>query len=336
MQRKIIAAAVFASLPLIASAQSSVTIYGVADAAISREDNGAANGSRTVVGTGNQSGSRIGFKGVEDLGNGLKAAFQLEAGVAMDTGAADTALFGRRAVVGLQGNFGSLMIGRDYTPVADVAAATDIMGQGLYGTNLNAFGTNKLTRRISNSVNYRSNSMGGLVFGAAHGLGETLTGPSQDLTGVSAAYTNGPVYVGAAYQVFERVAAGDDKELIVGAGFKFADFEVKGGYIRADPNGANNKFEQINLGASYTMAANKFFLQLQQNEIETGAKGNEWAVGYTYSLSKRTNVYAAYANMRNNNRATFGINSGSTNVTPPTTALGADPKALSLGVRHSF
>ena len=336
MQRKIIAAAVFASLPLIASAQSSVTIYGVADAAIAREDTGAINGSRTVVNSGNQSGSRIGFKGVEDLGNGLKAAFNLEAGVALDTGAADTALFGRRSVVGLQGNFGSVMIGREYTPVADVAAMTDILGQGLYGTNLNAFGAGRLTRRISNSVNYKSNSLSGFQLGLAYGAGEVNVGPSQNLKGISGSYSNGPVYVGAAYQVYQRVTTGDDKELIVGAGFKFADFEVKGGYLRADPDGANNKFEQIDLGASYAVAANKFFVQLQQNKLEGGAKGNEWALGYTYSLSKRTNLYAAYATMRNNDRATFGINSGSTNVTPVATALSADPKALSLGVRHSF
>ena len=99
MQVKLLAAVVFASLPLAASAQSSVTVYGVMDAAIAHEDTGAPNGSRNVVNSGNQSSSRLGFKGTEDLGNGLKAMFNIEAGVALDTGAADSALFGRRAVV---------------------------------------------------------------------------------------------------------------------------------------------------------------------------------------------------------------------------------------------
>ncbi len=336
MQRKFLAAAVFASFPLVAAAQSSVTLYGVADAAIAREDTGATNGSRTVVNSGNQSGSRIGFRGVEDLGNGLKAAFTLEAGANLDTGTTDTALFGRRAVVGLQGGFGSVMIGREYTPVADIAAQTDITGQGLYGSNLNSFGALRLTRRISNSVNYKSNVMGGFKFGLAYGAGEQLTGPSQNLKGISADYTNGPFYVGAAYQTFQRLVTGDDKELIVGAGFKFGAVDLKASYAEADPEGANNKFEQINLGLSYTLEANKFFLTLQQNKLDGGAKGNEWGLGYTYSLSKRTNLYAAYATMRNNDKAVFGINSASTNVTPPAAALGADPKALSLGVRHAF
>ncbi|MFP5390581.1 MAG: porin [Gammaproteobacteria bacterium] len=336
MQRKILAAAVFA-FPLVAAAQSSVTIYGIADAAIAREDTGAPSGARTVVNSGNQSGSRIGFRGVEDLGNGLKAAFTLEAAVNMDTGTADTnTLFGRRAVVGLQGDFGSVMIGREYSPVADVAAAADITGQGLYGSNLNSFGTGRLTRRISNSVNYKSNVYSGFQVGLAYSAGEQNTGPSQNLKGISANYSANGFYVGGAYQTTERVAAGDDKEWIVGAGYKFGDFDVKASYARADGYGPANKFEQANLGASYALGANKFFVTLQQNKLEGGAKGNEWALGYTYALSKRTNLYAAYATMRNNNKATFGINSGATNVTPPSTALGADPKALSLGIRHLF
>ena len=336
MQRKFLAAALFASFPLVAAAQSSVTIYGIADAAIAREDSGVAGGKRTVVNSGNQSGSRIGFRGVEDLGNGLKAAFNLEAAANLDTGTADTALFGRRAVVGLQGNFGSVMIGREYTPVADIAAQTDITGQGLFGGNLNSFGAMRLTRRISNSVNYKSNVMGGFKVGLAYGAGEQTTGPSQNLKGISADYSYGVFYVGGAYQTYERLASGDDKELFVGAGLKLGPADVKFSYASANPEGLNNKFEQYNLGASYTMEANKFFVNVQQSKLASGARGTGWSLGYTYAMSKRTNLYAAFANMSNNNKATFGINSAATNVTPPVTALDADPKALSLGVRHSF
>jgi predicted porin len=151
--------------------------------------------------------------------------------------------------------------------------------------------------------------------------------------------------VGTAYQTFERTSRSKDKELIVGAGVKFGDFEVKANYMRADlsetavittATPAVYDFEQANIGAAYTLGANKFFANIQRDEMDNGAKGTGWSVGYTYSLSKRTNVYAAYATMRNNNRAAFGVFSGATNVTPPSSAPGADPKALSLGVRHSF
>lgn len=337
MKFKLLAAAFLASVPFFASAQSSVTIYGVADAALAKEDTGAPGGSRTVVNSGNQSTSRFGFRGVEDLGNGLKAAFNMEAGVALDTGAGDSALFGRRAVVGLQGSFGSVMIGREYTPIADVANASDINGQGFYGTNLNSFGTLRLTRRISNSLNYRSASMSGFKFGASYGLGETVTGPSLDLKGVSAEYANGPVYLGAGYHTVERLSSGNDKEYIVGAGFKVTEaIEIKGNYMVADPTGANNEYKQINAGASYTFGANKIFGNFQQSKLENGAKGNGYSFAYSYALSKRTNIYAAVATIKNNNRGTFGILSAGGNVTPPATALGADPKAYTVGVRHSF
>jgi predicted porin len=75
---------------------------------------------------------------------------------------------------------------------------------------------------------------------------------------------------------------------------------------------------------------------LQRNEIESGARGNAWALAYAYALSKRTNVYTTYGSMRNNARGVFGLNSSSTNVTPPATALGADPSAFTVGVRHAF
>jgi predicted porin len=336
MQVKLLAVALLASIPLAASAQSSVTVYGVMDAAIAKEDTGAANGKRTAVNSGNQSSSRFGFRGTEELGNSLKAVFNVEGGFALDTGVGDTALFGRRAVVGLTGGFGSLMIGREYTPIADVAKETDVLGQGFYGSNLSAFGSGKLTRRISNSVNYKSNAMAGFKLGAAYAAGEVNTGPSGNLMGVSAEYNNGGFYVGGGYHTFERVVTGDDKEMIVGAGFKFGAFEVKGNYIKADPTGANNQFEQMNLGGAWGVAAHKVFANYQTNELETGAKGHGVTLAYTYALSKRTNVYASYATLSNNSKGLFGLTSAGTSITPPATAPGADPKALSLGVRHTF
>jgi len=346
MQRKLIAAALFASFPLIAAAQSSVTIYGIADAGIERRDTGAANGTSTAVASGNQSSSRIGFRGIEDLGNGLKATFNLEAAVAVDTGAHDqSSLFSRRAVVGLQGAFGQINIGREYTPVADIAGLSDINGQGLYGNNLSMFGANRMTRRISNSVNYKSNPIGGLRVGAAYGAGEQPTGPSQNLIGVSADYntkfgTTG-LYLGGAYQTYKRVGNEQDSEMILGAGLAMGAFEIKANMARANQANAvasgpafRHDFEQFNIGASYTLGASKFFTNYQHNEMSNGPEGDGFSLGYTYSLSKRTNFYAAYATMRNEAGANFGISSGQNVV--PAGALGADPKVATVGIRHTF
>jgi predicted porin len=336
MQVKLLAAALFTSLPLLASAQSSVTLYGIVDGSIAHEDTGAPNGSRNVVNSGNQSTSRFGFRGTEDLGNGLKALFNVEGGIALDTGAADAALFGRRAVVGIEGAFGTVTIGREYTPISDVANATDINGQGFYGTNLNSFNAGRLTRRISNSVSYRSQSMAGFKLALGYGLGETATGPSQDLMGIAASYTIGNLYLGAGYHTIERVASGDDKDMIIGAAYKLGDFDLKGNYMSADPTGANNKYEQINFGISYTFGANKLFSNYQRSELESGARGNGYSLAYSYTLSKRTNVYAAYATIKNNATGLFSINSAGATIVPPAGAPGSDPSGLTVGVRHSF
>ncbi len=210
------------------------------------------------------------------------------------------------------------------------------MGQGFYGSNLSSFASGKLTRRISNSVNYKSPVMSGFKFMAAYSAGEAATGPSMNLMGVAGEYKMGNLYVGAGYHTFKRLATGSDKEFMFGAGYKMGAFEVKGNYMEADPTGANNQYDQINLGVSYTMDANKFFFNYQANELETGAKGNSFSLAYSYTLSKRTNLYTSYAKMRNNSKGTFGLQSGGTSVAPSATQLGADPSAFTIGVRHSF
>lgn len=329
MQFKRLAAALVASLPLFAHAQSNVTVYGIMDAAVSHEDDGV--NSHNVINSGNQSSSRIGFKGTEDLGSGLKALFNIEAGVSLDTGNADSSLFGRRSVVGLEGAFGTVTVGREYTPIAAVAGATDITGQGLYGSNLSAF--NYLTRRESNSVNFKSASMNGFVVDAVYGAGEKTSGPSNDLKGVALEYANGGLYLGAGYHT-TNAATGDFKEYALGAGYKFGNIELKGNYFAADPAGANNKFEQINVGASMGFGPGTAYANLQRNEIANGARGNAFSVGYSYALSKRTNLYTSLAMIRNNDLGNFALNASATKLMPG--AIGADPKVFNVGIRHKF
>lgn len=332
MQRKHLAAALLASLPMAAFAQSSnVQLYGVMDAAIASQDNGVTR--QTGINSGNQSSSRIGFRGTEDLGGGLKALFNLEAGVAIDTGAADSALFGRRSVVGLEGSFGTVTVGREYSPIASVAGATDITGQGFYGSNLSAF--NYLTRRLSNSVNYKSASMSGFKVLAAYSAGEQATNlPKSDLKGVGLEYAEGNLYLGAGYHTINNSTAGDTKEYAFGAAYKFGDVELKGNWMVQDPAGANNKFTQYNLGAAYAMGPGKFFVNLQQNKLDNGARGNGFNIDYSYALSKRTNLYTGYARLDNNSLGNFALNSSSVKLAPG--KVSADPSVFNVGIRHSF
>jgi predicted porin len=343
MQVKRLAAAVavsaIAATPLFAAAQTNVQLYGILDAAISSQDTGGPEGRTTVVNSGNQSSSRFGFRGTEDLGDGLKAIFNLEAGASIDTGAGDSALFGRRAVVGLEGGFGSLTLGREYSPIAAIAAATDAFGQGFYGSNLSAFTTNRLTRRLANSVNYKTPAWNGLKLLAAYSAGEVTTAntPSGDLKGVGVEYGLGGLYLGAAYHTIKRVQADEDKETAFGAAYKFdqlGGFEIKGNYMAADREGSA-KYKQSNLGASMPFGAHRVYANYQRQE-QGAARGNSWALAYTYSLSKRTNLYASYASLDNNGSGVFGLSSSSVTIAPAATALGKDPDVFSLGLRHSF
>ncbi|MGX9218203.1 porin [Massilia varians] len=340
MKKKSLAIAMLSLLPLAAAqAQTSVQIYGIADASVGIEDTDApGEDSRTVISSGTQSTSRIGFRGTEDLGNGLKALFNIEAGVALDSGAQDAAgTFQRRAVVGLQGSFGTVTIGREYGPIAAVAQSADPLGHGFYGSTLTSFGNGRLTRRLSNSVNYKSNDLSGLTFLAAYSAGERQTDdPSGNLVGAAVEYKNGPLYLGAGYQQTERLATGDDKEYALGAGYNFGAFDLRAAYLEADPTGANNEYKFITLGGVFTSGPNKFYLSGHQQKLETGAKGNGFSVAYSYTLSKRTNLYSSYGRVRNNGRAAFGLASAGGTFAPPATALGADPSVFNVGVRHSF
>jgi predicted porin len=340
MKKKSLAIALVSLLPLAAAhAQTSVQIYGIADASIGIEDTDApGEDSRTVISSGNQSTSRIGFRGTEDLGNGLKALFNIEAGVALDSGAGDAAgTFQRRAVVGLQGSFGTITIGREYGPIAAVAQSADPLGHGFYGSTLTSFGTNRLTRRLSNSVNYKSEALSGFTFLAAYSAGERQTNnPSGDLVGAALEYKNGPLYLGAGYQQTEALATGDNKEYALGAGYTFGAFDLRAAYLQADPTGANNEYKYTTIGGVYTAGPNKFYASLHQQKLETGAKGNGFSLAYSYTLSKRTNVYSSYARLRNNGRAVFGLASAGGTFAPPATAVGADPSVFNVGVRHSF
>jgi predicted porin len=337
MQVKLIAAALVATAPLLAQAQTAVTVYGIADAAVSAEDNGLT-GRKTVINSGNQSTSRFGFRGTEDLGNGLKAIFNVEGGYNIDTGAGDSALFGRRAVVGLEGSFGTLTIGREYTPIAAVAQFADALGQGFYGTNLGAFGTNKLTRRISNSVNYRSPSMSGLRLTAAYSAGEKSSVPvgqgSGNLMGLGAEYVNGNVTVGGAMHTIARLGASDDREFTYGGALKAGAWEFRGNVMVANLSGPNNKFDQANIGGTYTVNAHKVFFNYQRNRQSGGLQGSGATLAYTYTMSKRTNLYASYALMNNNVKGNFGLTSAGSTLAAG--GAGKDPSALTMGVRHLF
>ena len=151
MNKKLFALAIV-SAASAASAQSSLTLYGVVDASV---ESVKAGDTVTRVTSDNLASSRFGLKGTEDLGGGLKAVFNLEAALKTDTGAADSAFFGRQAWVGVSGGFGELRLGRTDSSIGAIAGNSNILGAQSYD-DFSAAQTlaGVKYRRVDNSITY--------------------------------------------------------------------------------------------------------------------------------------------------------------------------------------
>jgi predicted porin len=357
------------------AAAQGVTLYGVADAAVIAQKSGAPNtGTVTTVGSGVNGGSRWGLRGEESLGDGLKAVFQLEQGFDIDTGAASsysgnpsTATpaspngtpgtgFNRRAYAGLETRIGTLTLGRDYTPFYFSALGADIFRLGMFGnlqTTVAPAGGSERFARVSNAIFYLSPDLHGLRLRAVYSLGsESAGGPGQlprgtnRFAGLGAEYTHGDLYLTASYQTLEfPVVAGTPAAFtgatqhrddgLAGVKYDFGSFALAAGYWRM---GAPQSVSDAWLGASVKLGPGTVLAQVQRfrqdNPAGAERKGTALGLAYTYPLSKRTTLYASYGRTTNNATGSFGV--ASSGMTLAAGAVGADPSALAVGMRHNF
>lgn len=329
MKKSLLALAVIGSFAGAASAQTNVSIYGVVDAGIVLEKGGAA-GSVSKLTSGVASASRIGFRGTEDLGGGLSANFVLENGFNEDTGAMTGGLlFGRQAFVGLKGGFGATNFGRQYTPHYLVSASADPFGNGMAGrfTNLMA---NSGTR-MDNTVKYTSPTWSGVTGELAYGFGEVAGNNSGSRAiGASLGYAAGPVKVGLGYHKLNNAAATDSAKNTVLAGTY--DFGVAKAHLAYGKNKGLGAIDNNDLliGATVPFGAHKLLASYIRKDDDSALNrdANQWALGYSYALSKRTDFYTAYARINNKRGAAFTVGNN--------TEAGSGNKAFNLGVRHTF
>lgn len=228
MKKSLLALAVLGAFAGAAQAQSSVTIYGIVDTGITYTSKvgsvagtpaATATGSRFGLNSGILQGSRIGFKGVEDLGGGLSAVFNLETGFQNDTGAmqgadatTSSSLFRRKSVVGLQGGFGAVLAGRQTDFLDDIGGS--MTGVGDFGGVISNVGSG-LSRlqgtRTNNSVRYNTNNLGGFTGSLIYGFGETAGSASAGQAwGLGGKYENGPLALAAAYYQSKANGAGNN------------------------------------------------------------------------------------------------------------------------------
>lgn len=374
MKKTLISLAVLAAASTgIAHAQSSVTIYGTVDAAFVSERGGAA-GTVNKISSGTASTSRIGFKGNEDLGNGLSALFLLESGFNVDTGTQDKtgSLFNRQSYVGLSSkDAGTLTLGRQYTPYYNtLSKVADPFAVGYAGSAKNLFSANT---RTSNTVYYASPNVNGFDGDIAYTFGEA---PDSNQVGrqigASAGYSNGPLNARLAYnttsnqQTAPAVSRGSARNWLAAVNYDFAvakaylAYGVNKGWNSATYNSGLNNTNFAANGGAYGSAnsLNAYGYQaaapsidstnlligttvpvgeagtFMASYIKTNDKGvanadaDQFALGYSYALSKRTSTYASYAKIKNKNGSVYTV--GGNN------EVGSGDKAFNVGLRHSF
>jgi predicted porin len=344
MQKKLIALAVAGLVSAPVFAQSNVTVYGIADAYLGY---GKADDNKfTGVNSGGMSGSRLGFKGSEDLGNGLKAVFTLEYGLNIDQNdGIGTATAGgpraRQQFVGLQGGFGFIGLGRQYSPgyfvyQYDAAeAASPLSPQSILSLAAGANITPNSPARVSNAINYKSPDFGGLKVNAIYGFNEAnQTGNRQqnDLFAVGADYANGPIAAGLTYSQINDAASDDNKrEWMLGAAYDFGMFKLAGSYQRVENATAAEDTDNVwQIGGIVPVgAAGRVHVAYGKLDADADDSDvNAWTVMYTHAMSKRTTAYAGYGQIGNDdNRAVSALANGS---------LGDNSRSVLVGMRHTF
>jgi predicted porin len=348
MKRTVLSLAAVAALTAAfgAQAQSNVTVYGLIDAGVDYASDAPAS---TRVTSGGMNTSRWGFRGNEDLGNGLKAVFNLEGGIFLDDGKSDGPLFKRQAYVGLEGGFGRVVLGKSFTTAYDFVLPYDPMGYSpLYswGTSANATtrqGKYGMTTSFDNLVKY-SGKVGALKFGATYGFGEQAgsTGDSAKYA-LGASYAFGPVSVMGTYEAVNgnSVATGRDKTTVyhLGAMYNNGPLKVQAAMrdYKRDPAalGADVKGTTYWAGANYqatpaiTLTGAVYVLNVKNVAANADADPVMYVGRVKYALSKRTDLYVAAAYSKAKHDLLTGLSRDDA-------GLGNTQRGVVTGIQHRF
>lgn len=364
MKKSLIALAALATAGF-ASAQSSVTLFGVVDTGFQRVSRDAVGSdvSTTRLASGSNKTSRIGFRGVEDLGNGLKANFWLEAGISTDDGSgASTRIstnnqapaavggagqgltFNRRATVGLSGAFGEFRLGRDSVVGLLTQESFDPFDANGVGSqrqvvyaNVSAVSTAVSSVRASNLITYFSPNIAGFTVDVGYALNENasnagVTKKDGRLATGRLSYTNGNFNAKLGGTTIDY-AAGDFQEYTVGASYDFGVFKPALAFHSNKIKGVNKTDVII---ASVTAPVGPGTVRAAYTRADQKSGGNNdgsiFAVGYIYSLSKRTQLYTTYAVSDNKNGSTAYQVGG----TPGAAVANGRTNGIDFGVTHSF
>lgn len=353
MKKSLIALAVLAASGA-AMAQSSVTLYGVVDTGLTY-----SKGEESVYGmthVGGNVNSRLGFRGVEDLGNGLKATFNLESGFSADDGTnymgQDGLAFTRTSTVGLAGNFGEVRLGRMLTSSYLAVSRYDAFGDTGIGASL-AWNVPQTgyAPRTENAISYSSPNFSGFKIGAEYGFGEKKDARDSRYIGVGATYDNGPLSLGLGFDRINNVGyvaanppapaeLGEDLTTWqLGGAYNFGVAKLLAFYKQTKYKdvlvGDSEKLKTFGLGVSAPVgAAGEVRASYNNYKIsDDNGKADQLSLGYVHNLSKRTALYGTYSYIKNKDGLDFELNGamGGAGLKD-----GEKQHGLQLGIRHAF
>jgi len=364
MKKSLIALAVLAASGA-AMAQSSVTLFGIVDTNVSYLDGvsnaaGTNTESKYGIGTSGNATSRLGFRGVEDLGGGLKAGFHLEGEIFGDDGNASGFNFKRRSTVSLMGNFGEVRLGRDLTPGYSKTSSYDLFGQvgiGQFRGWSDWNGDNQTTAnnnndangiRSSNMISYYTPNFSGFTAGLGYGFDEkadTTNSKKGRYVGGYVAYDNGPLSVALSYDessalvLTSPAATGADRNrLTLGGSYDLNVVKLNAILQQTKddvPGGSERKVNAYMLGASAPVGAGEVKLQYalyDQKAIDS--KAHQISLGYVHNLSKRTAVYGTVAYMDNKDASKLNLSAKGLGTIDA--RAGDSQTGYQVGIRHSF
>ncbi|UUX97124.1 porin [Aquabacterium sp. J223] len=318
-----------------AAAQSSVTVSGILDAA-ARHVSNEGRGSISSLVSGSNNTSRLIFSGREDLGGGLTAAFWLEHGLSVDSGAVNeaTKFWDRRSTVSLLGRqWGEVRLGRDFIPsytswtrfdpfsYVGVARSANVVTGGQTGPIGATFGSNpNTTVRSDNAVQYLSPAVAGFDVGlmVAAGEGGAVASGNAKLYAGRVGYASGPVNASAAYTTSENAntVAGKFKDATVGASYDIANVRLGAAWRQFKYGTAEQTMWMLSaVGTFGPHEVKGSFIKVDMDgrvgAANIGANGaRQLGLGYVYNLSKRTALYTTAARIDNDGASTFTIAGG--------------------------
>jgi len=370
MKRSLLALAVLAPW-LSAHAQSTVTVYGLIDLSVGVANAGTGNVKSMFSGVG--PGSRLGFRGTEDLGGGLRANFVLEQGIAADTGGLTQGglAWGRQVYVGLAGDWWSVSMGRQYSPMNLSLVESDALRQvywgGTPGVGSGTYqspnapagsGGHQSSARVNNSV-LGTATMGGFTGRLMAAAGDESTNGSGHLVMAGGTYKAGPLQVSGTVNRFRQYAttlvagapsAALQTEWQLGGSYDFGFVQAFVGHYFYVPSEVNRlpgpptafdphflKTTSNWIGARVPLGGGTLMTQVMRTNFDydgPDGKGTTFALTYEYPLSKRTTLFGSYAQVNNNDQGRVSIQAATVAVFPA--FAGADIKAYSVGMRHTF